>query len=49
MPRTLLKSRLHSDKIKPKSKPELKNAKSNLLPILQSFKQKLSSGIGFLV
>ena len=47
MPRTLLKSRLHSNKQKPKIKQEVKNTKSNLPPHLQSFKQKLLSGNGF--
>ena len=47
MPRTLIKSTLHSIKNKPKVKPELNNNKSNLPPNLQSFKQKLLSGNGF--
>ena len=41
MPKTLIKSRLHSNKHKPKSKQEVDNTKSNLLPNLQSFKEKL--------
>ena len=41
MPRTLMKSRLHSNKQKPKIKEEMNNTKSNLPPHLQSFKQKL--------
>ena len=49
MPRILIKSRLHSNKHKPKIKPEVKNTKSNLPPHLQSFKQKLLSGNGFLI
>ena len=49
MPRTLIKSRLHSDKNKPKIKQELNNSKSNLPPNLQSLKQKLLSGNGFLI
>ena len=49
MPRTLIKSRLHSNKHKPKIKQELKNTKSILPPHLQSFKQKLLSGNGFLI
>ena len=48
MPRTLIKSRLHPNKHKPKIKPEIKNTKSNLPPHLHSFKQKLLSGNGFI-
>ena len=48
MPRTLIKSRLHSNKNKPKIKKELNNNKSNLPPNLQTFKQKLLSGNGFI-
>ena len=47
MPRTLIKSRLHSNKNKPKIKQELIKIKSNLPPHLQTFKQKLLSGNGF--
>ena len=47
MPRTLIKSRLHSNKHKPKSKQEMNSTKSNLPPTLQTFKQKLLSGNGF--
>ena len=47
MPKTLIKSRLHSNKQKPKNKQEINNTKSNLPPHLQSFKQKLLSGNGF--
>ena len=47
MPRTLIKSKLHSGKHKPKIKQEVKNTKSNLPPHLQSFKTKLLSGNGF--
>ena len=47
MPKTLIKSRLHSDKQKTKSKQELVKTKSNLPPYLQSIKQKLLSGCGF--
>ena len=35
MPKTLMKSRLHSNKHKPKIKQEIYNTKSNLLPHLQ--------------
>ena len=49
MPKTLIKSRLHSDKQRPKIKQVLNNTKSNLPPNLQSFKQKLLSGNGFVV
>ena len=47
MPKTLIKSRLHSNKNKPKIKKEINNINSNLPPNLQSFKQKLLSGGGF--
>ena len=46
MPKTLIKSRLHSHKQKPKIKQE-QNNKSNLPPNLQTFKNKLLSGSGF--
>ena len=46
MPRTLIKSRLHPNKHKPKIKQELNNTKASLPPHLQSFKQKLLSGDG---
>ena len=49
MPRTLIKSRFHPKKQKLKIKQEVNNTKSNLLPNLQSFKQKLLSGNGFIV
>ena len=49
MPRTIMKTRLHSNKPKPKIKQELNNTKSNLPPNLQSFKQKLLSGNGFII
>ena len=47
MPRTLIKSRLHLNKHKPKIKQEINNTKSNLPQNLKSFKQKLLSGSGF--
>ena len=47
MPKILIKSRVHSNKQKPKFKQEINNTKSNLLPHLQSFKQKLFSRNGF--
>ena len=47
MPKTVIKSRLHSDKHKTKIKQEPDKTKSNLPPHLQSFKQKLLSGNGF--
>ena len=47
MPKTLIKSRLPSNKYKPKIKQEINSTKSNLPPNLQSFKQKLLSGNGF--
>ena len=48
MPRTLIKSRLHSKKHKPKIKQETNNTKSNLPPNILSFKQKLLSENGFI-
>ena len=48
MSRTLIKSRLHSNKNKPKIKQEINNTKSLLPPNLQTFKQKLLSGSGFI-
>ena len=47
MPKTLIKSRLHCNKHKPKIKQEINNTKSILPPHLQSFKQKILSGNGF--
>ena len=47
MPKTLIESRLHSNKHKPKIKEEVNNTKSNLPAHLHSFKQKLLSGGGF--
>ena len=41
MSRTIIKSRLHCNKQKPKIKQEVNNTKLNLPPNLQSFKQKL--------
>ena len=49
MPRTLIKSRLQTDKYKLEIKQEPNKTKSNLLPNLQAFKQKLLSGNGFFV
>ena len=49
MPKTLIKSRLHFKKQKPKTKQEINNTKSNLPSHLQSFKEKLLSGGGFVV
>ena len=48
MPQTLIKSRFHSNKHKPKVKQETNSFKSKLPPNLQSFKQKLLSGNSFL-
>ena len=48
MPKTLIKSRLHSNKHKPKIKQEPYNNKSNLLSHLQTIKQKLLSGTALL-
>ena len=47
MPRTIIKSRFHSNKHKPKIKQEVNNTKSNLPPHLHSFKQNLLSENGF--
>ena len=47
MPKTLINSRLHSNKHKPKIKQEINNSKSNLPLNLQSFKQKFLCGNGF--
>ena len=49
MPRTLIKSRLHSNKHKPKIKQEVNDTKSNLPPNLQIFKQKILSGNRFII
>ena len=48
MTRTLIKSRLHPNKQKPNVNQEINNTKLNLPSHLQSFKQKLLSGNGFL-
>ena len=48
MPKTIIKTRLHSNKQKIKYKPEMNRIKSNLPPNLQAFKQNLLSGNGFL-
>ena len=48
MPKTLIKSTLHSNKHKPKIKQEINDTKSNLPPNIQSFKHKLLSGNGFI-
>ena len=37
MPRTLIKSRLHSNEQKPKIKQEVNHTKSSLLPHIQTF------------
>ena len=49
MQRTLIKSRLHSNKQKPNNKQQVNFNNTNLLPHLQSFKQNLLLGSGFLV
>ena len=48
MPKTFIKSRLHSNKQKIKYKPEMHRTKSNLPPNLQAIKNKLLSGNGFM-
>ena len=47
MPKTLIKSRLHCNKHKPKIKQEPNKTKSNLPPNLQSLKQNFLPGNGF--
>ena len=47
MPNTLIKSRLHSIKHKPKNKQEINNTKSTLPSHLQTLKQTFLSGNGF--
>ena len=47
MPRTIIKWKLRSIKQKPKIKQESNKTHSKLPPNLQSFKQKLLSGNGF--
>ena len=47
MPKTVIKSRLPSKEQKPKVKQEINYTESKLPPHLQSSKQKLLSGIGF--
>ena len=47
MSKTIIKSRLHSNKQKTKIKQEINNTKPILPTHLQSFKQKLLSGNGF--
>ena len=47
MPKTLFKSRFHSNKHKPKIKQEPSKTQSILPPHLQSYKQNLLSGNGF--
>ena len=47
MPKTLIKSRLHRNKYKPKIKHEPDKTKSNLPSHIQTFKQKLLSENGF--
>ena len=49
MPKTLKKSRLHSNKHKPEIKEEPNEIKSNSSQHLQTYKQKLLSGNGFSV
>ena len=49
MPKTLIKSRLHSNKNKQKIKQDINNFKLSLPPNIQIFKQKLLSGNGFVV
>ena len=49
MPRTIIKTRLHPIKQKPKIKQEVNNSESNLPPNLQIFKQILLSGNSFIV
>ena len=48
MPRTLKKSRLLSNKHKPKTKQEVNNTKSNLPPHLQTYKKIFYQEAGLL-
>ena len=48
MAKTLIRSRLHSNKLKPKIKQNINHTKSKLPSNLQTFKQKLLSGNGFI-
>ena len=48
MPKTLIKSRLHFNKQKPKVKQEYNKTQSKLPPNLQIITEKLSSGNGFI-
>ena len=49
MTETLIKPRTFSNKLKQKHKPQIENNSSALPANLQSFKQKMLSGNGFLV
>ena len=48
MPKTLMKTRLHPNKQKPKIKQDINNTNTNLPRHLQSIKQKLLSGNDFI-
>ena len=48
MPKTIINSRLQSNKHKPEIKQELNTTKSSITQHIQSFKQKLLSGNGFI-
>ena len=48
MSKTLIKSRSHSNKHKPKINQEINFTKSNLLSHLQSFEQNFLSGNGLI-
>ena len=48
MSRTIIKSRLHSNKHKPKIKQEVNNTKSKLHPHLQTFKKNYYQEMVFL-
>ena len=48
MPKTLIKSRLHPNKQKVKIKQEYNKTQSSLPSNLETFKQKVLSGNGFL-
>ena len=49
MPKTLIKSKIQSNKHKLKIKQDSNKTKLNLPPYLQTFKQKLLTGNGFFV
>ena len=49
MPKTLLKPRLHFDKLKQKNKAQIQNTTRTVPQKSQTFEQKLLLGTGFVV